>query len=132
MCRLEKDPGPCPGSVLRWYYDAVRQMCSQFVYGGCKGNANRFLTRAACEQRCPVKGIRKSKKETIVKKKRKRKGKRIREKESDRIKRIAQKRENWEIKGTSLSASCITVPLAIFRKRVVSRSLIFVEWFNIG
>lgn len=103
-------------------------MCSQFVYGGCKGNANRFLTRAACEQRCPVKGIRKSKKETIIKKKRKKREK----KESDQTKRIAEKRENGEIKGTSLSASCITVSLAIFRKRVVSRSLIFEEWFNIG
>ncbi|KAF3430423.1 hypothetical protein E2986_10746, partial [Frieseomelitta varia] len=55
VCRLEKDTGPCPGSVLRWHYDAARQTCSQFLYGGCKGNANRFRTRAACEQRCPVK-----------------------------------------------------------------------------
>lgn len=90
MCRLEKDPGPCPGSVLRWYYDAVRQMCSQFVYGGCKGNANRFLTRAACEQRCPVKGIRKSKKETIIKKKRKK------EKKNPRKRKWSNKKDSTE------------------------------------
>ncbi|XP_015589222.1 papilin isoform X3 [Cephus cinctus] len=54
VCALKKDPGPCPGSLLRWYYDAKRQTCKQFVYGGCKGNGNKFRTRAACEQRCPV------------------------------------------------------------------------------
>ncbi|XP_035723305.1 papilin-like isoform X5 [Vespa mandarinia] len=53
VCALEKDPGPCPGSVLRWYYDSSRRTCSRFVYGGCKGNGNKFRTRAACEQRCP-------------------------------------------------------------------------------
>jgi hypothetical protein len=42
---------------LRWYYDAERGTCRQFVYGGCKGNANKFRTLAACQQRCPSQGI---------------------------------------------------------------------------
>ncbi|XP_046737173.1 papilin [Diprion similis] len=53
VCNLEKEPGPCPGSLLRWYYDAKHKSCRQFVYGGCKGNGNKFRTYAACEQRCP-------------------------------------------------------------------------------
>jgi len=57
VCILKRDPGPCPGSALRWYYDIERVTCSQFVYGGCKGNANRFRTLAACQQRCPSQGI---------------------------------------------------------------------------
>jgi len=57
VCALKRDPGPCPGSALRWYYDAERGTCSQFVYGGCKGNANKFRTLAACQQRCPSEGI---------------------------------------------------------------------------
>jgi len=54
---MKRNPGPCPGSALRWYYDTERDTCSQFVYGGCKGNANRFRTLAACQQRCPSQGI---------------------------------------------------------------------------
>lgn len=57
VCTLKRDPGPCPGSALRWYYDAERGTCRQFVYGGCKGNANKFRTLAACQQRCPSQGI---------------------------------------------------------------------------
>lgn len=73
VCALEKDPGPCSGTVLRWFYDAKRQMCKQFVYGGCKGNANRFRSLAACEQRCSVKGTSKNsnqKRRTVKEKKR--------------------------------------------------------------
>jgi len=42
---------------LRWYYDAERGTCRQFVYGGCKGNANKFRALAACQQLCPSQGI---------------------------------------------------------------------------
>lgn len=56
-CALEKDPGPCSGSVLRWYYDTNRGSCRKFVYGGCKGNGNKFRTEIACKQRCNIRGI---------------------------------------------------------------------------
>lgn len=65
VCALKRDPGPCPGSALRWYYDAERGTCSQFVYGGCKGNANKFRTLAACQQRCPSEGTDNNKERTL-------------------------------------------------------------------
>jgi hypothetical protein len=52
VCGLDKDPGPCPGTVMRWYYDQDSDTCAQFVYGGCQGNANRFRTQAECISRC--------------------------------------------------------------------------------
>lgn len=44
--------GPCRGSFERWYFDKQRDSCSLFVYGGCKGNDNRFGSREDCENRC--------------------------------------------------------------------------------
>lgn len=44
--------GACAGYHVRWYYDATREQCSQFVYGGCLGNANNFDTRELCQERC--------------------------------------------------------------------------------
>ncbi|KAF4523767.1 hypothetical protein B566_EDAN013595 [Ephemera danica] len=52
VCALPKDKGPCPGSVLRWFYDALDDTCKQFAYGGCQGNPNRFRTQEECEARC--------------------------------------------------------------------------------
>ncbi|XP_058806520.1 papilin [Phymastichus coffea] len=52
VCVLEKDAGPCPGSLLRWYYDTKRLECRKFIFGGCKGNGNKFRTQTACEDRC--------------------------------------------------------------------------------
>ncbi|XP_006893082.1 PREDICTED: collagen alpha-1(VII) chain [Elephantulus edwardii] len=55
-CSLPLDEGSCTAYTLRWYHRAVAGgigACRPFVYGGCKGNANRFGTREACEHRCP-------------------------------------------------------------------------------
>lgn len=51
-CALEKDSGPCPGTVMRWHYNQDTDTCSQFIYGGCQGNANRFRTKDECVSRC--------------------------------------------------------------------------------
>ncbi|XP_013137167.1 PREDICTED: papilin-like [Papilio polytes] len=37
---------------LRWYYDSVRSRCRRFVYSGFGGNANRFISKLACEKDC--------------------------------------------------------------------------------
>lgn len=37
-----------------WHYDTDRNVCSQFVYGGCLGNANRFEKIEDCQAQCVV------------------------------------------------------------------------------
>ncbi|XP_055525400.1 papilin isoform X2 [Wyeomyia smithii] len=53
-CQLPKISGPCTGYYPMWYYDADRNMCTQFTYGGCLGNANRFETVDECKASCVV------------------------------------------------------------------------------
>lgn len=53
-CALPKDMGPCPGAILRWYYDATEKICKQFMYGGCQGNGNRFKTEMECRNKCHI------------------------------------------------------------------------------
>jgi len=52
ICKLAADAGKCSNSLMRYYYDPTLRDCRQFVYGGCHGNANRFLTYADCETTC--------------------------------------------------------------------------------
>ncbi|RLU15132.1 hypothetical protein DMN91_013019 [Ooceraea biroi] len=51
-CFLPKIAGPCEGYHPKWYYDADRKQCGQFIYGGCLGNANKFETREECAELC--------------------------------------------------------------------------------
>jgi len=55
ICELPAETGPCRAAKQRYYHDAASSTCRSFTYGGCNGNANRFLTldncRRACEQR---------------------------------------------------------------------------------
>ncbi|KAL1769054.1 kunitz-type protease inhibitor 2 [Sigmodon hispidus] len=44
--------GPCRAAFPRWYYDAEKNTCNSFIYGGCRGNKNSYLSREACMQRC--------------------------------------------------------------------------------
>jgi hypothetical protein len=52
LCDLPPEPGPCRGSMQRFYFDAVAGQCLEFVYGGCEGNANNFETHQACAAAC--------------------------------------------------------------------------------
>ncbi|XP_050088784.1 papilin-like [Anopheles aquasalis] len=54
VCYLPKITGPCTGQHSMWYYDAERNLCSQFTYGGCLGNANRFEKLEDCKALCSV------------------------------------------------------------------------------
>jgi Kunitz/Bovine pancreatic trypsin inhibitor domain len=51
-CFLPKISGPCEGYKPTWHYDSERKACTQFVYGGCLGNNNKFETREECQQLC--------------------------------------------------------------------------------
>ena len=51
-CFSPADSGPCSRNLLRWYYDAILSGCRTFLYGGCRGNANRYNTEEDCMQAC--------------------------------------------------------------------------------
>ncbi|XP_070503266.1 papilin isoform X4 [Chironomus tepperi] len=53
-CHLPKIHGPCTGYYPMWHYDSDRNVCTQFVYGGCLGNANRFEKIEDCQAQCVV------------------------------------------------------------------------------
>lgn len=52
ICILPKVEGPCLGNFPRWYYDYMDGHCKEFVYSGCQGNRNRFVTKRQCEKIC--------------------------------------------------------------------------------
>jgi hypothetical protein len=52
VCSLPKDVGPCKAVNKRYHYDNETKTCKPFIYGGCGGNLNKFLTQELCEQNC--------------------------------------------------------------------------------
>lgn len=54
VCMQDSDPGPCQGYFNRWYFDSVKLECVPFVFGGCRGNRNNFLTAEQCIGACKV------------------------------------------------------------------------------
>jgi len=51
-CFSPADTGPCSANLLRWYYDSILSTCHTFLYGGCRGNSNRYATRDNCMRTC--------------------------------------------------------------------------------
>ncbi|XP_037777653.1 uncharacterized protein LOC119574483 [Penaeus monodon] len=52
-CLQPQEAGPCRASFLVWAYDAASETCVTFIYGGCKGNDNNFMTEQQCLAACP-------------------------------------------------------------------------------
>jgi hypothetical protein len=50
----ESEAGPCTGYFNRWYFEPRKLMCVPFIYGGCRGNRNNFLTAQECNDACRV------------------------------------------------------------------------------
>ena len=40
------------GLYNEWYFDMDSKTCAPFIYSGCLGNGNRFLTKESCEGMC--------------------------------------------------------------------------------
>ena len=49
---MTKEQGPCVNYMTRWYFNGDSQRCEQFIYGGCQGNRNKFLTELECTTEC--------------------------------------------------------------------------------
>ena len=52
FCSLPKRIGKCRAAIPRYYYHKVAQECVPFLYGGCGGNRNRFMTKEKCDCVC--------------------------------------------------------------------------------
>nr|DAC80554.1 TPA_inf: conotoxin superfamily conkunitzin 3 [Conus magus] len=52
VCLQPKVVGPCKAKFRSYYYDSDLDTCQMFIYGGCGGNGNRFLTKDACLNTC--------------------------------------------------------------------------------
>ncbi|XP_062816831.1 actinia tenebrosa protease inhibitors isoform X1 [Anolis carolinensis] len=52
ICKLPPEQGKCQARHTRYYYNMEKHACEKFIYTGCLGNANRFLTATKCNQKC--------------------------------------------------------------------------------
>ncbi|XP_066276574.1 cysteine-rich motor neuron 1 protein-like [Branchiostoma lanceolatum] len=53
-CAEPKKVGLCRAARRRFYFDSSERKCKSFIYGGCGGNRNNFLTMRDCETTCAV------------------------------------------------------------------------------
>jgi len=51
-CSLSPEVGPCRADLQRWYFNPTAKRCEHFQYGGCRGNANNFLSEKSCIKYC--------------------------------------------------------------------------------
>ncbi|KAK2830251.1 hypothetical protein Q5P01_018182 [Channa striata] len=58
LCLDPLDKGKCSASIPRYYYNAATKTCEEFIFSGCGGSSNNFVSRQSCMDVC-VKGGRK-------------------------------------------------------------------------
>ena len=54
VCLLPVEVGPCEALIPAYFFNTQTKRCESFVYGGCRGNGNRFSTKELCESACPL------------------------------------------------------------------------------
>ncbi|XP_072318253.1 kunitz-type protease inhibitor 2 [Eucyclogobius newberryi] len=52
QCGVAPDSGPCRAAFPMFYFDPETQSCKTFLYGGCKGNNNRYDSEDRCMEKC--------------------------------------------------------------------------------
>nr|XP_026695132.1 papilin-like isoform X6 [Ciona intestinalis] len=57
FCATPMEEGPCRASLYRYYFNSETQLCSVFVYGGCRGNQNNFMAPEECQAACGGEGF---------------------------------------------------------------------------
>uniref|UniRef100_UPI0037E8DA75 kunitz-type protease inhibitor 2 n=1 Tax=Semicossyphus pulcher TaxID=241346 RepID=UPI0037E8DA75 len=56
QCTVTPDPGPCRAAFPMFYYDPNTSTCHSFIYGGCRGNQNRYDSMEECMNHCGADG----------------------------------------------------------------------------
>uniref|UniRef100_A0A3B3UVZ3 Alpha-1-microglobulin/bikunin precursor n=1 Tax=Poecilia latipinna TaxID=48699 RepID=A0A3B3UVZ3_9TELE len=54
VCRLPMAAQPCTGQPAVWVFDLSTGLCVPYKQGFCQPNANKFYTKAECEEYCGV------------------------------------------------------------------------------
>jgi len=52
FCEMEPDPGVCKSEFNRWYYSLEEGICMEYIYSGCGGNRNSFMSYETCMGTC--------------------------------------------------------------------------------
>ncbi|KAA8585978.1 hypothetical protein FQN60_007547 [Etheostoma spectabile] len=52
LCLDPLDKGRCSASIPRYYYNTATKMCEEFIYSGCGGSSNNFVSRHNCMDVC--------------------------------------------------------------------------------
>ncbi|XP_065148030.1 tissue factor pathway inhibitor 2 [Paramisgurnus dabryanus] len=52
ICRDVLDKGTCSASIPRYYYNSATKTCQEFIYTGCGGSSNNFISKQSCMDVC--------------------------------------------------------------------------------
>ncbi|XP_035011029.2 kunitz-type protease inhibitor 2 isoform X1 [Hippoglossus stenolepis] len=61
-CGAEPQAGPCRAAFQHWFYNRHTGTCQSFIYGGCRGNKNNYISEESCMAACTVSVLPSSKK----------------------------------------------------------------------
>ncbi|XP_042365612.1 kunitz-type protease inhibitor 2-like [Plectropomus leopardus] len=51
-CQKAPESGPCLAYIPRLFYNSTSKRCEEFIYGGCRGNLNNFISVSVCLETC--------------------------------------------------------------------------------
>ncbi|XP_075885064.1 protein AMBP-like [Nelusetta ayraudi] len=54
VCRLPMEAKPCSGQPSTWSFDSSAGLCVAYKLGFCQTNANKFYSKAECDEFCGV------------------------------------------------------------------------------